>query len=71
MLKIAGVVLTIGMAVDSNVLIVERIREELRAERSVGAALSAGFSKAFATLVDKRYHSGVVLFSVSLRNSTS
>jgi len=49
---IAGVVLTIGMAVDSNVLIFERIREELRAGRSVSAALAAGFSKAFATLVD-------------------
>jgi len=49
---IAGVVLTIGMAVDSNVLIFERIREELRAGKSAGAALAAGFSKAFATLVD-------------------
>ncbi len=49
---IAGAVLTIGMAVDSNVLIFERIREELRAGKSVGAALAAGFSKAFATLVD-------------------
>ncbi len=49
---IAGMVLTIGMAVDSNVLIFERIREELRAGRSASAALAAGFSKAFATLVD-------------------
>ena len=49
---IAGAVLTIGMAVDSNVLIFERIREELRAGKSSGAALAAGFSKAFATLVD-------------------
>jgi len=49
---IAGVVLTIGMAVDSNVLIFERIREELRAGKSAVAALAAGFSKAFATLVD-------------------
>ena len=49
---IAGVVLTIGMAVDGNVLIFERIREELRAGKSAGAALAAGFSKAFATLVD-------------------
>jgi len=49
---IAGVVLTIGMAVDSNVLIFERIREELRAGKPAGAALAAGFSKAFATLVD-------------------
>ncbi|HEV3201284.1 MAG TPA: protein translocase subunit SecD [Bryobacteraceae bacterium] len=49
---IAGVVLTIGMAVDSNVLIFERIREELRAGKAAGAALAAGFSKAFGTLVD-------------------
>jgi protein-export membrane protein SecD len=49
---IAGMVLTIGMAVDSNVLIFERIREELRAGKSPVAALAAGFSKAFATLVD-------------------
>jgi preprotein translocase subunit SecD len=49
---IAGVVLTIGMAVDSNVLIFERIREELRAGKIAAAAVDAGFSKAFATLVD-------------------
>lgn len=49
---IAGAVLTIGMAVDSNVLIFERIREELRAGKSAPSALAAGFSKAFATLVD-------------------
>ncbi|HLK63100.1 MAG TPA: protein translocase subunit SecD [Bryobacteraceae bacterium] len=49
---IAGVVLTIGMAVDSNVLIFERIREELRAGKSAAAAVAAGFTKAFGTLVD-------------------
>jgi preprotein translocase subunit SecD len=49
---IAGVVLTIGMAVDSNVLIFERIREELRAGKSASAALASGFTRAFATLVD-------------------
>lgn len=49
---IAGAVLTIGMALDSNVLIFERIREELRAGKSAATALAAGFSKAFATLVD-------------------
>lgn len=49
---IAGVILTIGMAVDSNVLIFERIREELHAGKPAGAALAAGFSKAFDTLVD-------------------
>jgi preprotein translocase subunit SecD len=49
---IAGAVLTIGMAVDSNVLIFERIREELRAGKTAATALAAGFSKAFGTLVD-------------------
>lgn len=49
---IAGIVLTIGMAVDSNVLIYERIREENHMGRSVIASLDAGFKRAFATIVD-------------------
>ncbi len=49
---IAGIVLTIGMAVDSNVLIFERIREELRAGKAVIPAVDAGFSKAFLTIID-------------------
>jgi len=49
---IAGVILTIGMAVDSNVLIFERIREELRAGKAVVAAVDAGFAKAWWTIVD-------------------
>jgi preprotein translocase subunit SecD len=49
---IAGVILTIGMAVDSNVLIFERIREELRAGKGVIAAVDTGFSKAWMTIVD-------------------
>ena len=49
---IAGVILTIGMAVDSNVLIFERIREELRAGKGVVAAVDTGFSKAFLTIID-------------------
>jgi preprotein translocase subunit SecD len=49
---IAGVILTIGMAVDSNVLIFERIREELRAGKTVVSAVDAGFSKAWWTIVD-------------------
>jgi preprotein translocase subunit SecD len=49
---IAGVILTIGMAVDSNVLIFERIREELRAGKAVVAAVDAGFGKAWLTIVD-------------------
>jgi preprotein translocase subunit SecD len=49
---IAGVILTIGMAVDANVLIFERIREELRNGKAVIAAVDAGFSKAFLTIID-------------------
>ncbi|MGD0500459.1 MAG: protein translocase subunit SecD [Bryobacteraceae bacterium] len=49
---IAGVILTIGMAVDSNVLIFERIREELRAGKAVIAAVDNGFGKAWWTIVD-------------------
>ena len=49
---IAGVILTIGMAVDSNVLIFERIREELRAGKAIPAAMEAGFDRAFLTIID-------------------
>jgi len=49
---IAGIVLTIGMAVDANVLIFERIREELRLGKSPRAAIAGGYSKALLTIVD-------------------
>ncbi|HKP12171.1 MAG TPA: protein translocase subunit SecD [Blastocatellia bacterium] len=49
---IAGVILTIGMAVDSNVLIFERIREELRNGKVVASAVDVGFGKAFLTIID-------------------
>jgi preprotein translocase subunit SecD len=49
---IAGIILTIGMAVDSNVLIFERIREELRAGKAVVPAVDTGFSKAILTIID-------------------
>jgi preprotein translocase subunit SecD len=49
---IAGIILTIGMAVDSNVLIFERIREELRAGKAVIPAVDTGFAKAFLTIID-------------------
>jgi preprotein translocase subunit SecD len=60
----AGIVLTIGMAVDANVLIFERIREELRLERSPKAAIEAGYQKAFGTIFDSNVTTliaGVVL----------
>ena len=49
---IAGVILTVGMGVDSNVLIFERIREELRLGKTVGAAVAGGFDHAFLTIID-------------------
>lgn len=49
---IAGLILTVGMAVDSNILIFERIREELRAGKVVRAAIEQGFSRAFGTIID-------------------
>jgi len=49
---IAGIVLTIGMAVDGNILIYERIKEELRSGKTAMAAIDAGFAKAFITILD-------------------
>jgi len=62
---IAGIVLTIGMAVDANVLIFERIREELAAAKKLKAAVEAGFHKAVRTILDSNLTTliiGVVLF---------
>lgn len=49
---IAGIVLTIGMAVDANVLIYERIREELRAGKGLAGAVKEGYSKAYSAIID-------------------
>jgi preprotein translocase subunit SecD len=49
---IAGIILTIGMSVDANVLVFERIREELSQGKSVTSSISAGFSRAFTTILD-------------------
>jgi len=49
---IAGIILTIGMAVDSNVLIFERIREELRTGKTIASAVDQGFARAFVTIID-------------------
>jgi len=62
---IAGIILTIGMGVDSNVLIFERIREELRQKKPVRLAVDSGFDKAFVTIVDSHVTTlltGAVLF---------
>jgi len=63
---IAGIILTIGMAVDANVIIFERIREEVRANRSVRAAVAAGYEKATWTILDANittFITGAVLYS--------
>jgi protein-export membrane protein SecD len=49
---IAGIILSIGMAVDANVVIFERIKEELRAGKTLRAAIDAGFSRAFTAIID-------------------
>jgi len=49
---IAGMILTIGMAVDSNVLVFERIREELRSGKTIASAVDQGFARAFITIID-------------------
>ncbi len=62
---IAGIILTVGMAVDANVLIYERIREELRNGVSPQASIKAGFEKAFSAILDSNvttFIAGVVLF---------
>jgi len=62
---IAGIVLTIGMAVDTNILIFERIREEFRLGKTVRAAVDAGFKRAFTTVIDTHVTvvvSGIILY---------
>jgi preprotein translocase subunit SecD len=62
---IAGIVLTIGMAVDANVLINERIREEMAGGKTLRAAIDAGYSKAFAAIFDSNittFLTGVVMY---------
>jgi preprotein translocase subunit SecD len=62
---IAGIILTIGMAVDANVLIFERIREELRLGKTLRAAIDAGYSRALLTIIDSNVTTllaAVVLF---------
>jgi preprotein translocase subunit SecD len=62
---IAGIVLTVGMALDANILIFERIREELSAGTSPQAAITAGYDKAFSSIADANITTliaGIVLF---------
>jgi preprotein translocase subunit SecD len=62
---IAGIVLTIGMAVDANILILERVREELREGKSARAAIDAGYDLAWSAILDSNvtaFVSGLILF---------
>ena len=64
---IAGIVLTIGMSIDANVLIFERIKEELRNGVSLMAAINAGYSKAFSAILDSNvttFLTGAILFAL-------
>ncbi|HEY4678254.1 MAG TPA: MMPL family transporter, partial [Candidatus Angelobacter sp.] len=64
---IAGVILTVGMGVDSNVLIFERIREELRSGKAAAAAVDQGFDRAWTTILDTHVTtivSALILFFV-------
>jgi len=64
---IAGIVLTVGIAVDSNVLIYERIREELRGGRTAISAIDAGFKRALSTILDSNittFIAAAVLFYI-------
>ncbi len=63
---IAGIILTIGMAVDANVLIFERVREELRKGKTIRASLDQGYGKAFITIMDANittFIAGLVLYT--------
>ena len=62
---IAGIVLTVGMAVDANVLVLERVREELRGGKGARAALDAGYERAWSAILDSNvttFVSGLILF---------
>jgi len=62
---IAGIILTIGMAVDANVLVNERVREELKTGKTIKAAIDAGYSKAFSAIFDGNittFFTGLILY---------
>jgi preprotein translocase subunit SecD len=63
---IAGIALGIGMAVDSNVLILERIREELRLGKTVRSSIDAGYDKAFVTIIDSHVTTLITAFALFL-----
>jgi len=62
---IAGMILTVGMAVDANVIIFERIKEELRSGKTVSAAVQSGYEKAFRTILDANMTTLIATFVLS------
>jgi preprotein translocase subunit SecD len=63
--SIAGFILTVGMAVDANVIIYERIKEEYRLGKSRSASITAGFSKAFWTIMDANITTGIAALTLA------
>jgi len=62
---IAGIILTIGMAVDANVLIFERIREEMSTGKTIKASIDSGFSRAYSAIIDSNittFFTGIILY---------
>ena len=62
---IAGMILTVGMAVDANVIIFERIKEELRSGKTISASIQAGYDKAFRTILDANMTTLIATFVLS------
>ena len=68
---LAGFIASIGMAVDANVLIFERIKEEMRAGRTVGAAIEAGFKRAWSAILDCNVTTFIACIIMYLMGSSS
>ncbi len=70
---IAGIILTIGMAVDANVLIFERIREEMATGKTIKASIDSGFSRAYSAIIDSNittFFTGIILYPVWYRTNS-
>jgi preprotein translocase subunit SecD len=63
---IAGIILTMGMSVDSNVLIFERVREELRTGKTIRASIDAGYKRALLTIIDSHVTTLITAFALFL-----
>ena len=68
---IAGIILTIGMAVDANVLIFERIREEMATGKTIKASIDSGFARAYSAIIDSNittFFTGIILYQFGNRS---